>query len=145
MQYKHDHVLSGHFGQNKTLELIRREYTWPDIRTNVKDFCKSCVTCMHSKLQWHHPYSNLKQLPIPDRPWDSISMDFIKKLPTSSGFDTILVIVDRLSKQSIFIPTHDTITSANLARLFVLHVFSKHGVPNHVTSDRGTEFVSHFF
>jgi hypothetical protein len=72
-------------------------------------------------------------------------MDFIEKLPSSSGFTSILVVVDRLSKQSIFIPTYDTITSAELARLFVLHVFSKHGVPSHVTSDRGSEFVSHFF
>ena len=72
-------------------------------------------------------------------------MDFIEKLPPSSGFDTILVIVDRLSKQSIFILTHDTITSAELAKLFVIHVFSKHRVPSHVTSNRGSEFVSSFF
>jgi len=72
-------------------------------------------------------------------------MDFIEKLPSSSGFDTILIIVDCLSKQAIFIPTHNTITSAELARLFVIHVFSKHGVPSHVTSDCGSEFVSHFF
>jgi len=72
-------------------------------------------------------------------------MDFIEKLPLFSGFDTILVIVDRLTKQAIFIPAHDTITSADLARLFVLHVFSKHGVPSHVTSDRSSEFVSNFF
>jgi len=72
-------------------------------------------------------------------------MDFIEKLPSSSGFDTILIIVDRLSKQAIFIPTHDTITSAELACLFVTHVFSKHGVPSHVTSDCGSEFVFHFF
>ena len=72
-------------------------------------------------------------------------MDFIEKLPPSSSFDTILVIVDRLSKQSIFILTHDTITSAELAKLFVIHVFSKHRVPSHVTSNRGSEFVSSFF
>jgi len=72
-------------------------------------------------------------------------MDFIEKLPSSSGFDTILVIVDQLTKQAIFIPAHNTITSMDLACLFVLHVFSKHGVPSHVTSDRGSEFVSNFF
>jgi len=72
-------------------------------------------------------------------------MDFIEKLPSSFSFNTILVIVDRLSKQAIFIPTHDTITSAELARLFVIHVFSKHGVPSHVMSNCGSEFVSHFF
>ena len=72
-------------------------------------------------------------------------MDFIKKLPSSSGFDTILVIVDWLTKQVIFIPAYNTITSVNLACLFVLHVFSKHGIPSYVTSDRGLEFVSNFF
>jgi len=100
---------------------------------------------MRSKPQRHRPYGSLQQLPIPERPWNSIFMDFIEKLPSSSGFDTILVIVDRLSKQAIFIPTHNTITSAELARLFVTHVFSKHRVPSHVTSDRSSEFVSHFF
>jgi len=72
-------------------------------------------------------------------------MDFIEKLPSSSGFDTILVIVNWLTKQAIFIPAHNTIMSADLAHLFVLHVFSKHGVPSHITSDRGLEFVSNFF
>jgi hypothetical protein len=87
----------------------------------------------------------LKQLPVPERPWNSISMDFIEQLPDSDGFDAILVIIDHLSKQGIFIPMHNTITSLQLAQLFILHIFSKHGVPSHVTSDRGSEFVSHFF
>jgi hypothetical protein len=100
---------------------------------------------MRSKSQHHKPYRLLKQLPIPERPWHSISMDFIEKLPNSAGFDAILVIVDRFTKQALFIPTHDTVTSVDLAQLFVLHVFSKHGVPKHITSDRGLEFVSHFF
>jgi len=72
-------------------------------------------------------------------------MDFIEQLPSSTSFTAILVVVDQLSKQAIFIPTHDTITSPELAKLFLLHVFSKHGVPTHVTSDHGTKFASHFF
>ena len=72
-------------------------------------------------------------------------MDFIEKLPPSSGYTSILVIVDHLFKQNIFILTHNTITSAQLAKLFVIHIFSKHGVPRHVTSDHGSKFVSHFF
>ena len=72
-------------------------------------------------------------------------MDFIEKLPSSSSFNTILVIVDHLSKQAIFVSTHNTITLAELAYLFVIYVFSKHGVPFNVTSDYGSEFVSHFF
>ena len=72
-------------------------------------------------------------------------MDFIKQLSSSNGFTFILVIMDCLSKQGIFIPTHDTITSPELAKLFIAHVFSKHRVSSHVTSNRGLEFVSHFF
>ena len=72
-------------------------------------------------------------------------MDFIKKLLLVSGFDTILVIVNWLTKQVIFISAHDTIMSMDLAYLFVLHVFSKYGVPSHVTSNRDLEFVSNFF
>ena len=72
-------------------------------------------------------------------------MDFIEQLPPSSGFTAIFVVVDRMTKQAIFMPTTDTITSEGVARLFLTHVFSKHGIPSHVSSDRGSEFVSHFF
>jgi hypothetical protein len=72
-------------------------------------------------------------------------MDFIEHLPESDGHTALLVIVDQLSKHGIFIPTVDKITAPELARLFVIHVFSKHGVPSHVTCDQGSEFVSHFF
>jgi hypothetical protein len=145
LQYKHDHILSGHAGQNKTLAVIRQEYVWPNLRTFVQEFCNSCTTCKHSKAPRHKPYGLLKQLPVPERPWNSISMDFIEHLPESDGHTAILVIVDRLSKQGIFIPTVDEITAPQLAQLFVIHVFSKHGVLSHVTCDRGSEFVSRFF
>jgi hypothetical protein len=145
LQNTHDHPLSGHFSQNHTLELIWHKYTWPGIHTYIKDYVKSCTTCARAKVPRHKPFRLLKQLPIPERPWNSISMDFIKQLLDSSGYTAILIIIDHLSKQAIFIPTHNTITSLDLARLFLLHVFSKHGIPSHVTSDQGTEFVSHFF
>ena len=145
LQYKHDHPISGHFGHNRTLDLFRREFVWLDLRNSVKSYIKSCTTCMRSKSQRHWPYGLLKQLPVPEFPWNSISMDFIKKLPPSSGYNTILVIVDQLTKQSIFVLTVDTITAPMLAQLFVLHVFSKHRVPSHVTSDCSSEFISLFF
>ena len=137
LRNKHDHILSGHPGQNKTVDLIRRDYTWPGLREFVKKYVKSCTTCMRAKPQRHKPYGLLKQLPIPERPWNSISMDFIETLPTSSGCDAILVVVDRLTKQGIFIPTTIHCTSEDLAVIFIMHVFSKHGVPEHVTSNRG--------
>ena len=127
------------------LDLIRREYVWPNMRRFIQDYVKSCTVCARSKSTHHKPYGILQQLPIPEKPWNSLSMDFIEHLPSSAGFTSILVIVDRFSKQAIFIPTYDTISAPDLAQLFVTHVFSKHGVPSHVTSDRGSEFVSHFF
>jgi hypothetical protein len=136
---------SGHFRQNHTLDLIRRKYTWPGLRTFVKDYILSCTSCAHAKAPRHKPYGLLKQLPIPKKPWNSIWMDFIEQLPASSGFTSILIVVDYLSKQCIFIPTYNTITSPELAKVFRLHVFSKHRVPSHITSNRGSEFVSHFF
>ena len=97
------------------------------------------------KVPRHKRFAFFKQLPIPEKPWNSISMDFIEQLPNSSGYTAILVVVDWLSKQCIFIPTDDKVTSPELAKLFLLHVFSKHGVPSHITSDWGSEFVFHFF
>jgi len=72
-------------------------------------------------------------------------MDFIEQLPDSDGYTAIFVVVDRLSKQAIFMPCQDTINAEGLARLFLEHVFAKHGVPQHISSDRGSEFVSRFF
>src|SRR5258707_8512122 len=111
----------------------------------VKQYIRSCTVCARSKANRHKPYGFLKQLPIPPQPWESISMDFIEQLPASEGHTAILVIVDCLTKQSLFIPTHDSIDSPELTQLFLTHVFSKHGTPSHVTSDRGSEFISHFF
>lgn len=141
---KHDHILAGHPGQNKTFAIVSREYYWPELRASVRIYVQSCVTCGRNKPRRHKPYGRLQPLPIPERPWDSISMDFIEQLPNSNGFTAILVIVDRLSKLGIFIPTTDDIDSEGLARLFLLHVFSKHGAPGHISSDRGSEFISRF-
>jgi len=72
-------------------------------------------------------------------------MDFIEQLPESEGYTEILVIIDRLTKQAIFIPTQRSIDAAGLTEIFIREVFSKHGTPNHVTSNRGSEFVLKFF
>src|SRR5258706_11865751 len=111
----------------------------------VKDYVASCTTCACIKSPRHKPYGKLKQLLIPSRPWSSISMDFIEQLPASKGFSAILVVVDQLTKQVIFIPSHNTVNTPQVVQLFLNHVFSKHGAPVHVTSDWGSEFISHFF
>ena len=123
LQYNHDHILARHFGQNKTLELVCHRYFWPSLCVDVQQFCKSCVTCIWSKPQRHKPYRSLKQLPILEQPWNFISIDFIEKLPLSSKFNTILVIVNWLTKQVIFIPAHNTITSICPSCVFQIWCF----------------------
>lgn len=145
LRERHDHPLAGHPGQNKTTKIVAQEYYWPELRKSVRQYVKSCITCGRNKPRRHKPYGSLQALPLAERPWDSISMDFIEQLPTSNGFTAILVVIDRLSKQGVFIPTTDKCTAEELGRLFLIHVFSKHGVPQHVSCDRGSEFVSHFF
>ena len=145
LQLKHDHITAGHPGQNRTLDLLRREYTWPSIRTDVKDYVNSCVSCKRNKYPRHKPFGLIQQLPIPPRPWHSISFDFIEQLPPSHNHTTILNIVDHSSKQLISVPTHDKVTAQDIAKLFLHHVFAKHGIPLHVTCNRGLEFTSQFF
>jgi hypothetical protein len=145
LQSKHDHITAGHFRYNKTLELLCREYVWPNIRSDVQRFVSQCVLCARNKPTRHRPYGLLQPLPIPEQPWHSVSMDFIEQLPALNGYTAILVIVDRLSKESIFIPTTDNATAVDVADYFVTHVFSKHGIPLHVSSNRRSEFTSHFF
>lgn len=142
---RHDHPTAGHFGYAKTLDLVRREFFWPDMRKFILNYCSSCTSCARAKSSCHQPYGLLKPLPIPERPWNSISMDLIEQLPESDGYSAILVIVDRLTKMSLFLPTTNSVTAEDIARLFVTHVFSKHGVPSDVVSDRGTEFTSNFW
>ena len=113
LQYNHDHILVRYYGQNKILELVHHGYFWLSLCADVQQLCKSYVTCIWCKIQCHKPYRSLKQLHIPKQLWNFIFMDFIKNLLLFSGFDTILVIVDQLTKQVIFISAYNTITSVH--------------------------------
>ncbi|ESK81911.1 retrotransposon nucleocapsid protein [Moniliophthora roreri MCA 2997] len=143
-KHHHDHILASHFGQNRMLAIIWCSYTWPQIWDFVKDYVRSCTDCGRNKSRQHWPYGMLKPLPVPTQPWDSISLDFIEQLPDSNGHTAILIIIDRASKQAIFISLPKKITSETLTQLFVIHIFSKHGILNHVTSDCRSKFISSF-
>ena len=108
-----------------------------------KNLYNSYVTCMRFKLQHHKLCGSLKQLPIPK--WLLISMYFIKKLFSLFNYNIILIIIDWLSKQTIFVLTVDTIILYELAKLFVIYIFFKYNILSHITFDCGSEFVSNFF
>ncbi|MBW0572041.1 hypothetical protein O181_111756 [Austropuccinia psidii MF-1] len=111
----------------------------------IKDYVSSCQQCSRNKNIHHKKVGLLKPLPIPNGPWICLSMDFIIQLPLSNSFDSILVIVDRFSKIAVLIPTISSITSWDLSHLFIKNIFSKHGLPSSIVSDRGSLFVSSFW
>ena len=79
---------------------------------------------------------------IPEKPWTHISADFITKLPLAQGYDSILVVVDRLTKMVHFIPTTEKTSAEGLARLFRDNVWKLHGLPESIILDRGPQFVA---
>jgi len=133
---------AGHGGTAKTTELISRRYYWPKIREDIKRFIKNCDTCQRTKVVQHVPYRLLQSNEAPDRPWKSIAMDFITDLPKSEGYDTILVVIDRLTKMSHFIPCSKNLDARQFANLFLKEIVRLHGLPHDIINDRGTLFTS---
>ena len=116
------------------------------MRAFVNTYVQGCETCTRNKTPRHQPYGLLQPLPIPDIPWQSISMDSIVKLPLSKGFNSILVVVDRLTKMAHFIPYQERgFDAPNLATVFQQHIFRLHGIPKDIISDRGPVFNSKFW
>ncbi|MBW0581801.1 hypothetical protein O181_121516, partial [Austropuccinia psidii MF-1] len=145
LQKRHDSPLAGHPGQDKTLKLVKRDFHWPGMTQFINDYVSSCQQCSRNKNIHHKKFGLLKHLPIPNGPWNCLSMDFITQFPLSNSFDSILVIVDGFSKMAVFIPTMSSITSLDLAHLFIKNIFSKHGLPSSIVSDRGSLFVYSFW
>jgi hypothetical protein len=110
----------------------------------IGKYTSTCDLCIRTKTQRHQPVGELRPLPIPDTPWDTVSVDFIVELPESSGHDAVMVVVDSVTKTSHFIPTFITVSAAGTAHLFVQHVWILHGLPRRVVSDRGPQFVAEF-
>jgi hypothetical protein len=108
LKEKHSGGLAGHFGHDKTFSKLNSSYYWQGMRTNVKKFVDRCIIFQHTKGKRKN--TGLYQpLPIPERPWDAMSMDFILGLPrTQRGCDSIFVVVDRFSKMAHFIPCQKT-------------------------------------
>lgn len=141
---RHDHPAAGHPGRASTFEKVVRDFWWPGMRKTITRYVNNCDTCSRIKPARHAPYGFLKPLTVPQKRWESVSMDFIVGLPQSEGFDAILVCVDRLTKMAHFMPCTSEIDSAGTAKLFRDTVFRIHGLPSNIVSDRGTQFTSKF-
>ena len=142
----HDIPYSGHFGAYKTLYNLQQQFFWPQIYLDVSEYCKSCISCQRNKPSNRKPLGLLQPMPVAFKPWQTISMDFITQLPkTVDGYDSILVVVDQLTKRAHFIPTTSDISASGVAHLFFNNIWKHHVLPTTIISDRDSKFTSKFW
>ncbi|KAJ9552914.1 LOW QUALITY PROTEIN: hypothetical protein OSB04_016959 [Centaurea solstitialis] len=135
-----------HPGTNKMYHGLRQSYWWSRMKKDIAYFVERCVTCLQVKIEHQRPYGKLQQLPIPEWTWEHITMDFVTKLPrTPKGYDTIWVVVDRLSKSAHFLPMRETYSMERLAKLYLAEIVRLHGIPLSIVSDRDARFTSTFW
>jgi len=118
----HDTKVAGHPGRWKTLELVSRDYWWPQMSRYIGQYVSTCDLCLRTKPTRQAPVGELHPLRILDSRWDTLSVDFVVELPPSSGHDAVMTVVDSVSKRVHFIPTHTTVTAEGAARLFLHQV-----------------------
>ena len=99
----HDSQFAGHFGQEKTLEIITWDFYWKGLTDWVNDYVRSCTTCQQAKAPRHARFGLLNPLQVPYAAWASTLVDFITQLPKSAGYTLIMVVVDCFTKMADFI------------------------------------------
>ncbi|WVZ05472.1 hypothetical protein V8G54_018818 [Vigna mungo] len=145
LEEAHSTPQGDHSGFYRTYRRIAANVYWKGMKKDVQQFVQACDTCQRHKCITTTPNGLLQSLPISERVWEDISMDFITRLPWSKGFEAILVGVDRLTKYCHFVPLKHSYTAKSLAEIFVKEIVRLHGIPNSVVSDRDPIFMSLFW
>lgn len=140
----HNQVSSAHPGQHKTYLLLQPHYYWRGMTADVKRYVQNCHECKRSHIAWDKTPEQLHPLPIPERPWQHVAMDFKSFPKDKQGFDAIFVVINQLSKQSTSIPCLKTTTAKDMAAMYIDRIYRNHGAPESIVSDRGPQFVSAF-
>jgi len=142
----HRSSLSIHPGATKMYQDLKRLFWWPGMKKEIAEFVYACLICQKSKIEHQKPSGLMQPLFVPEWKWDSISMDFFGALPkTVKGFDSILVIVDRLTKSAHFVPIKISMSVAKLAEIYIEQIVRLHGIPSSIVSDRDPRFTSKFW
>lgn len=141
----HDSAAGGHSGFHATYNWVRMLFAWRGLKIMVKQFVQQCLVCQKAKTETISPAGLLQPLPIPKRPWAVIFLNFIKGLPKSQGYDIVLVVVDKFSKYSHFIPMKHPYTTLSLAMAFMHNIFKLHGLPLAIISDRDRVFTNNLW
>ena len=131
----HDSKIAGHAGRWKTLEPVSQNNWWPQISRYIGRYVSTCDMCLCTKVGCQPPVGELNPLLVPDAPWDTISVDFIVKLPESEGKDAIMVVVNSVTRHAHFVDTVTTLLAAGTARLYVQHIWKHHSLPQKALSD----------
>lgn len=138
----HNAPVGGHSGINVTYQRIKQLFAWPHLRTTIVQFVTACSICQQAKSE-HVKYPGLLQsLPVPDHAWQIVSLDFIEGLPKSATFNYILVVVDKFSKYSHFVPLAHPFTAMDVAEAYMQFIHKLHGLPQSLISDRDRIFTS---
>ncbi len=146
MYEMHAAPYSGHLGTGNTERNIAQHYWWPHLQAEVTEYVKTCPVCQRNRKPTHKPYGEMLSLPVPRDTWTSVSMDFVTGLPTTPrGHDSIMVVVDRMSKMVHLIATQTSVTAQQVAQLYQDRVFALHGLPDDIVSDRDSKFTSAFW
>ena len=135
----------GHEGFYKTLLCIKECFYWKNLKARVKEWFKQCDICQRNKYEQQLPSGLLQPLPIPTQVWAEKLMDFVEGLPRSKGKSIILVVVDRITKYSYFLPLAHPYIVETVAQIFFEQVFRLHGMPQSIVYDRDPTFISHFW
>ncbi|GJW43503.1 putative reverse transcriptase domain-containing protein [Tanacetum coccineum] len=146
MHESHKSKYSIHPGSDKMYQDLKKLYWWPNMKAEIATYVSKCLTCAKVKAEHQKPSGLLQQPEIPEWKWEKITMDFVSGLPrTPSGYDSIWVIVDRLTKSAHFLPMKKTDSIEKLAQLYLKEIVCKHGVPTSIISDRDSLFTSRFW
>ncbi|GJU07991.1 putative reverse transcriptase domain-containing protein [Tanacetum coccineum] len=146
MDEVHTSRYSVHPSADKMYYDLRDLYWWPSMKRDIAEYVSRCLTCSKIKAEHQKPSGFLQQPEIPEWKWEKLTMDFITKLPkSSSGYDTIWVIVDRLTKSAHFLPIREDYKTEKLAKIYVNEIVARHGVPVSIISDRDGRFTSHLW
>jgi hypothetical protein len=122
---------------------LKQKYWWYGLKRDVATHVAKCDVCQRVKAKHQRPAGLLHPLKVLEWKWEEIGVDFIVGLPrTPAGYDSIWVIVDRLTKVAHFIPVRTNYTGAKLALLYMAQIVCLHGVPKKIVSDRGSLFNS---
>ncbi|GJY70008.1 reverse transcriptase domain-containing protein [Tanacetum coccineum] len=142
----HKSKYSIYLGSKKMYQDMKKLYWWPNMKDDIATYVSKCLTCAKVKAEHQRPSGLLVQPAIPEWKWDNITMDFITNLPKSSqGFDTIWMIVDRLTKSAHFLPIRENDPLDKLARLYLNRIVARHGIPVSIICDRDGRFTLNFW